>query len=394
MEEENQKPERNGYKVRAFSKAIQVIGILEHPVKSSTEVTQLKGIGDGISRRIEAHLHGTPYEETIDPAALSSKAEKKRQQQILKSLQTVSGVGPKTAKDLFEAGCTSIVEMHAPQYMELLSHTQKIGLRFHHHLQCPLSRHQAETISQFISENISAKFEIQLAGSYRRGASSSPDIEMLIFHPSHVHVPTPPPPAGESPKRRATTVFRNSYTPVREAQNSLLLRDVIAPLENKGLIAATSISGSKKWQGIVRIPEMVDGGWEERGSRLQQLRCDKGVYMRMDLTLVPMKSRGAALLALTGDSEFYTELGARASRLGMHLNEFGLWRWEPEESTTEGDVTSSNGKGYWAFLQGESESEIMRELGMEYVAPEKRNFGFLNGKASGKGRGRPRRIVE
>ncbi|KAH7927820.1 Nucleotidyltransferase [Leucogyrophana mollusca] len=396
MDEENQKPTRNGYKVRAFSRAIQVINSLERPVVSSKEVRQLKGIGDGISRRIEYFLTGKTYEEPFDEAAMLSKAEKKRQQQILKTLQTVSGVGPKTAKDLLEAGCISVSNMREPKYTKLLSPSQKIGLRFFEDFERPVTRDEAELVSRFISENISCKFEIHLAGGYRRGAESFSDIDMLLFHPSHVHVPTPPPPEGESvapPRRQVMAAFRNGYTPVREAQDSMLLRDVIEPLGNKGLIAAALTSGRRKWQGVVRIPEIVDGVWEDRGTRLQQLRSDLGTYKRMELNFVPMKSKGAALLALTGDSEFNFDLRAKASRLGMHLNEYGLWRWQPDQPVLDGEVGPSKGKGYWVFLQGESEAEIMKELGMEYVAPEKRNFSFLLERTP-RARGRPRRVAE
>jgi DNA polymerase beta len=92
-----------------------------------------------------------------------------------------------------------------------------------------------------------------------------------------------------------------------------------------------------------------------------------GVWYLNIHSLVPQKSKGAALLALTGDNEFWHDVCTRAARHGLLLNEFGLWRWV--------DV----GEGSWELLCSESEEEIMDHIGMAYVPPEKRNFAFLVG---------------
>jgi DNA polymerase beta len=102
-----------------------------------------------------------------------------------------------------------------------------------------------------------------------------------------------------------------------------------------------------------------------------------------------MKSRGAALLALTGDTEFNRDIRTRAINLGLHLNEFGLWRWQPDEN---GRNEEGEEKGYWELVKAETEEEILKEVGMEWVEPEKRNFAFVVGKTSGRGKGRPKKI--
>lgn len=115
----------------------------------------------------------------------------------------------------------------------------------------------------------------------------------------------------------------------------------------------------------------------------------------MVCSLAPMKSKGAALLALTGDKEFSTDICNKAARLGLLLNEFGLWRWTPD--IREYADEASNSKGYWFFVEGESEAAVLRELGMSYVEPIKRNFTYLansNPDAStAKKMGRPRKTV-
>lgn len=53
-----------------------------------------------------------------------------------------------------------------------------------------------------------------------------------------------------------------------------------------------------------------------------------------------------------------------ARRRGMHLDEYGLWCWAADAKA-------------WQAVELETEAELMRELGMEYVEPVKRNFQFL-----------------
>ena len=119
------------------------------------------------------------------------------------------------------------------------------------------------------------------------------------------------------------------------------------------------------------------------------------------------------MLALTGDAEFVAALRIAATKLGMYLNEYGLWRWHPnrrtqgprdagvdveseltreEESASEEESAKEEGEsGYWELIQAESEAAIFEELGMPWVPPEKRNFGFLKETRPSARRGRPRK---
>lgn len=90
-----------------------------------------------------------------------------------------------------------------------------------------------------------------------------------------------------------------------------------------------------------------------------------------------MKSRGAALLSLTGDSEFIRDLRLRANKMGMHLNEFGLWRWRSNTPSEGSSVDADHDIGFWELIKAETEEEIMDHLGMSYIDPVKRNFSYV-----------------
>lgn len=118
--------------------------------------------------------------------------------------------------------------------------------------------------------------------------------------------------------------------------------------------------------------------------------------------LVPIKSKGAATLSLTGDVEFNKDLRKRASQLGMHLNESGLWRLHPRNDDASPKLAhdSATEEGYWELVASETEDDIFNELGMPWIDPEKRNFDYLIRTGSMKfqprtvkrGRGRPPKI--
>ena len=124
----------------------------------------------------------------------------------------------------------------------------------------------------------------------------------------------------------------------------------------------------------------------------KKVPCGIDVIIR---SLAPVKSKGAALLALTGDREFNADIRKKAARLGLFLNEFGLWKWIPDTPLREDADEATNAKGYWSFMEGESEAAVLRELDMGYVEPPKRNFAFLaNSNANpsaAKKKGRPRK---
>lgn len=83
------------------------------------------------------------------------------------------------------------------------------------------------------------------------------------------------------------------------------------------------------------------------------------------------------MLALTGDAEFNRDLRQRAHRMGLHLNEWGLWRWDDAAA--------------WARVPVETEADVLSELGLGWVEPARRNFGLLGLGKTPKAKGRPRK---
>lgn len=104
----------------------------------------------------------------------------------------------------------------------------------------------------------------------RRGATSFPDIRLMISHPDYVDIPLPTDPPGETVSKK------------RRKPSSLLNDDVIPMLQKSGLVAETVSINSISWQGIVRLPESSESSAE----RIAAIKEISGQYRIMHTTCV------------------------------------------------------------------------------------------------------------
>lgn len=165
---------KNGepFKARAYQKAEETIMIVDEPI---TDVNQLKGkygIGTSIMEKLKE------YSETGTLKLL--EREKNNPMNILKQIY---GIGVKKAKELVEKGITNIEQLIERQH-EVLNDVQKVGLKYFEDILERIPRSEIDeyneifkkTFKQVADEN--SQYEI--VGSYRRGAKSSGDIDVII----------------------------------------------------------------------------------------------------------------------------------------------------------------------------------------------------------------------
>ena len=87
--------------------------------------------------------------------------------------------------------------------------------------------------------------------------------------------------------------------------------------------------------------------------------------LQVDLRALPHESYGAAMQYFTGSKEHNIVLRSRALKLGLTLNEYGLFRVEDEQR-----------------VAGETEEEIYAALGLAWIPPELReNCGEIEAAA-------------
>jgi DNA polymerase (family 10) len=90
--------------------------------------------------------------------------------------------------------------------------------------------------------------------------------------------------------------------------------------------------------------------------------------LQVDLRALPHESYGAAMQYFTGSKEHNIVIRGRALKLGLTLNEYGLFRVENEQR-----------------VGGETEEEIYEQLGMRWIPPELReNCGEIEAALEGR----------
>lgn len=107
----------------------------------------------------------------------------------------------------------------------------------------------------------------------RRGLDDSPVIELLLFHPHYIDIPTPFSSSPSSSKSSSKGKSRQSdststgtsgvhrrgrstrvTTSAQERQDSFLVDEVVKTLMDSRVIEATMSESKRKWSGIVRVP--------------------------------------------------------------------------------------------------------------------------------------------
>jgi DNA polymerase beta len=187
---------------------------------------------------------------------------------ILQELQYIYGVGPVKARELVNKhGITTMNHMSMNQH--LLNEKQRIGLKY---WQTDFLRIPRDEIVQheILYRQIYTHFTI--TGSYRRGASTSGDIDILLTHPQN---------------------------------NSKCFQQFIDTLIDRGYFIDTLAYGSKKYMGYASILQ--------------------GVPRRIDVIYCSPVEYPFALLYFTGCGEFNIKMREYAKTKGYRLNEKGLF---------------------------------------------------------------------
>lgn len=190
----------------------------------------------------------------------------------------IIGVGEVTADSLIDSGITTInqlrVEVEAGRVA--LSHSQALGLRYYEDLHQRVPREEVAHINSVIGGMLSPS-PIRgptIVGSWRRGASSSGDVDILVAYDR----------IGDQARKIAT---------------------MVGP-------ALTLSCGTSRVSFLLR-------SW---------------VYIRqIDILFITPSEWGAALLYFTGSWEFNESMRRYAKSRGMRLNQKGLYRVAPGSNT-------------------------------------------------------------
>nr|CAD29094.1 chimeric DNA-directed DNA polymerase bf4-3a [synthetic construct] len=301
------------HKYNAYRKAASVIAKYPHKIKSGAEAKKLPGVGTKIAEKIDEFL----------ATGKLRKLEKIRQDDTSSSinfLTRVTGIGPSAARKLVDEGIKTLEDLRKNE--DKLNHHQRIGLKYFEDFEKRIPRLiQGKKIVNHLRSRLAFEYNGQLikilsknivaVGSFRRGAESSGDMDVLLTHPN--------------------------FTSESSKQPKLLHR-VVEQLQKVRFITDTLSKGETKFMGVCQLPSENDE--------------NEYPHRRIDIRLIPKDQYYCGVLYFTGSDIFNKNMRAHAN---YKLNQYGLFKNQtlvPLKITTE--------------------KELIKELGFTYRIPKKR----------------------
>lgn len=232
-----------------------------HRARAYIEAISRGGASDGTST-IAEKLAAVARGETPPDLVQLRKSPRVK---AMRELGSLYGVGPETAASWYRRGIRSLRDVRARMRegrLEL-NHAQAIGLKYYKHLHMRIPREHIDAFA--VNFRAVVPYQCVFAGSYRRGAADSGDIDILVY-------------AGVRPR----------------IQNILTACPPVVVMS----------SGPEKTSAVYLIA---------------------GIHRHVDIICMREESAAAALLYLTGSAEFNERMRGHAKAIGYKLNQHGLY---------------------------------------------------------------------
>ncbi|KAK7746190.1 hypothetical protein SLS62_009480 [Diatrype stigma] len=325
----DQYEKRDHFRCLSYRKAITTLGQQDHKITTAKEAIKLPNIGESLADKIE--------EIVADDRLRKLEDAKQQPEDIITNIfLKIYGVGISQARKWVSQGYRTLEDLKEKAQ---LTPSQVIGIEHYDDLNKRIPRWEVEALAEVVKKAtaaLDASIELIIGGSYRRGAESSGDIDIII-----------------TKKKTKTTPELLPF-----------LEKLVRRLTDQGFLTASlaSFSGKagkghgSKWHGCCVLPEAV-------------FPKDKGQYQpiwrRIDLLLVPESEAGAALIYFTGNDIFNRSIRLLASKKGMRLNQRGLYK---DVLRGPGRVKYTDG----ALVEARDEKKIFELLGVKWREPHER----------------------
>jgi NAD-dependent DNA ligase len=280
------------FRARAYQKAQETL--MSYP-DDITSVEQLKGkpaIGSTILEKLN---------EYVTTGTL--KILEREKNNPVNILGEIYGVGPKKAKELVEKGIVNIEQLRERQD-EVLNDIQRVGLKYYEDILQRIPRSEIEEyktifendFAKVVSTSGESESNMEIVGSYRRGAQTSGDIDVII--------------TSKSPK---------------------VFVDFIDELIKDNIILHVLSRGPTKCLVIARLPS-------------------SNVARRVDFLYTSPEEFPFSILYFTGSKVFNTVMRHEALQKGLTMNEHGLYKMEGKKKGEKVDAVFKDEKDIFDYL--------------------------------------------
>ena len=296
------------FRARAYQKAQETIMTIQDDIISPSQLKGKPGIGATIMDKLN---------EYVQTGTL--RVLEREKTNPINILGDIYGVGPKKAQELVNIGIKNIEELRERQN-ELLNDVQIVGLKYYEDIQERIPRIEIDEYDKIFNDNFvkvskgSPEAAFEIVGSYRRGAKSSGDIDVIITGKT-----------GEVYKKFVDELIKT------------------------GIILEVLSRGPSKTLVIARLPGLIKG--KENTAR------------RIDFLYAPPDEFAFAILYFTGSKIFNTVMRQYGLDKGYTFNEHGIYRLENKK------------KGEKVGKEFKTEKDIFDFLGLQFKTPVERLDG-------------------
>ena len=233
----------------------------------------------------------------------------------------IYGIGPAKIKTLIAKEILTIEQLRnaLKEEPKLLNNKQKMGLRHYEDLNERIPRSEItkfnRDILKLLKDNYGEDINMTITGSYRRGAKTSGDIDMLITSRKY---------EGKA------------------------LDMILKLLIDRGIICENLAKGKKKFMGVIRVSP------DSKARHLDIIETTPSDYPY-------------AILYFTGSAQHNIEMRRKALTLGYSLNEYDMTIKGTKTRVPAEKIREKIGKD-----ECETEEDIFQFLDMKYKEPRKR----------------------
>jgi DNA polymerase (family 10) len=324
----------DSFRASSHARAARAIEDLSRDVTgmSREELLKIPGIGPKMADKIIEFVSTGTVKEYGELASRVPAG-------LLEVLQ-VPGLGPKTVRALWTTcGVTDIASLrqciedgrilNVPRMGEKAVEKIKAALAVVEQGSQRLWLGRAAAVAEVFASRLRAHEAVakaEPAGSLRRGKETVGDIDILVALK----------PGFESMAAQVGEVFRTTPGVVQ----------VLAAGETKSSVRVGLSFDVGRWK------RTLDDG-------------SSGPTVQVDLRVLPLEAWGSGLMYFTGSKEHNVRLRERAIKMGMTLNEWGLWRASPDQDAKPGSA------GEKPVASG-TEEEVYAALKLAWIPPELR----------------------
>jgi len=170
------------WRTYAYRKAVGILKRLPYAIRTEEDVRALasiRGMGGKMLSKVLEILRTGSLKKVSDMSSNARIA-------TMGLFTRIHGVGASTAQQWYAWGLRSIPDVLRDPRVKLSS-VQRVGIEFMEDKSVRIPRHEVKTILEYvqrIANRILPGVTVICCGSYRRGAPSSGDVDLLFTHPS------------------------------------------------------------------------------------------------------------------------------------------------------------------------------------------------------------------